>query len=169
MIHLNQLFRLLLIVTFSIGLACKNSEKQDRESIQEQAEQPTINPADTIPPFRSIVKKDAVASFVQKTDNPLNDWYFKVTIFETPKTFHFLMKMQYEEIRGLDTLKLPNLGVQPEVQIKKGPDPFSCIIGFLDKDKQFKEYKKVFVKNNVLKVVTLNHYVARRYRKEETK
>jgi hypothetical protein len=68
------------------------------------------------------------------------------------------MKMQFEEIRGTDTLKLPNFGIMPEPVIRKGPGKYSCIVGFLDKDKQFREYKKVYIKNDVLKVTALKHY-----------
>ena len=112
------------------------------------------------------MKEEAVASFKVTTGNPLNDWYFKVELYETPTTFHYLLKMQYEEIRGTDTLKLPNFGIWPEPVIKKGNEPFSCIIGFMDKDKKFREYKKVYVKNNVLKVTTLKHYTVYAWKKE---
>src|SRR6516162_5840940 len=61
-----------------------------------------------IPPFRKEVKKQPVASYREKTDNPLNDWYFSVSLYETPKTFQYLIKMQFEEVRGDDTLELPD-------------------------------------------------------------
>lgn len=155
---------LIVVLVFSF-YSCRSDSDKNAPVLSEQTESNTVNPVDTIPVFRQNPNKEPVVSYSLKTDNPLNDWYFKVLIFETPKTFHFLMRMQYEEIRGLDTLKLPNFGQMPKIEIKKGPERFSCIIGFLDKNNQFKEYKKVYVKNNVLKVTTLNHYVVQKYRK----
>ena len=74
--------------------------------------------------------------------------------------------MEFEEIRGTDTLRLPNFGTMPEPVIQKGSEKYSCIIGFLDQDKNFREYKKVYVKNNVLRITALKHYaVTERVRK----
>ena len=36
--------------------------------------------SDDIPEFRKQVKKEAVAVYKEKTDNPLNDWYFSVRL-----------------------------------------------------------------------------------------
>jgi hypothetical protein len=68
------------------------------------------------------------------------------------------MRLEYEEMKEKDTLKIPNLGFQPRLEIHKGDEPYSCIIGFLDKENKFREYKKVIAKNNNLKVITLKHY-----------
>jgi hypothetical protein len=38
-------------------------------------------------------------------------------------------------------------------------DQFSCIIGFLDNDKQFRELKLVQAKGDQLKIATLRHWV----------
>lgn len=125
---------------------------------------------DSLPPSvsedRSIVAKEAVARYEEKVDNPLNEWYFRVQLFETPSTFKYRMKLQYEEIRGEDTLKLPNFGTMPKPEIRKGPTPYSCIIGFLDKNAVFREYKKVYVVNGALKVTTLKQYGVSTIRKE---
>jgi len=105
------------------------------------------------------VNKQAVAEYREKVDNPMNDWSFSVQLFETPKTFHYLIKMQFEEVRGEDTLKLPDFGMEPKPEIHKGRDRYSCIIGFLDKENKFREYKEVSVKDGKdLKLTTLNHY-----------
>lgn len=114
-----------------------------------------------IPPVserRDSVSSKPVSSYSERTDNPLNNWYFKVQLFETPQTFKYLVRLQFEEIRGEDTLVLPNLGVMPEPIIKKGPDQYSCIIGFKDQDGKFRDYKKVYVKNNSLRITALKHY-----------
>jgi hypothetical protein len=120
-------------------------------------------PPPKIPPLRNEVKSEAVATHSEKTDNPLNDWYFSVKLYETAKTFHYLMKLKYEEIEGEDTLRLPDFGIMPIPVIKKGSDKYSCIVGFMDKDNQFREYKKVYVTNGELKVTTLKHYTVSTY------
>lgn len=156
-----------LAICSLIFFSCQpaSSDKQASHSGEDsKAEIIKINPQDTIPKTRKEVSSKPVAVFEEKTENPLNDWYFRVKIYETPKTFRYVMKMQYEEINGTDTLKLPNQGIWPTVQIRKGEEKYSCIVGFLDKDGQFREYKKVYVKENVLKVKVLKSYVAYTYR-----
>jgi hypothetical protein len=119
----------------------------------------TRYPSDTIPVFRKEIKKDPVAEYRERTDNPLNNWYFSVRMYETPKTFRYLLKMEFEEISGEDTIKLPNFGIEPKPEIRKGKDKYSCIIGFLDRNNQFREYKMVYINDGThLKLVTLNHY-----------
>jgi hypothetical protein len=114
--------------------------------------------ADLVPPNRAEVKKEAVATYTEKIANPLNDWKFQVSLYETSKTFRYLMRLEYEEMKEKDTLKIPNLGFEPRLEIHKGDEPYSCIIGFLDKENKFREYKKVIAKNNNLRVITLRHY-----------
>jgi hypothetical protein len=112
-----------------------------------------------IPEERAVVHKEPVAEYKIKSDNPLNDWYFSVSLFETNKTFNYLMKIQFEEVRGEDTLKLPDLGLEPKPVIQKGKEKYSCVVGFMDQNNQFREYKLIYVENsNQLKVTTLKHY-----------
>jgi hypothetical protein len=118
-----------------------------------------------VPEYRDSVRKEPVAQHQEKVDNPLNDWYFSVKLYETPKTFQYLIKLSYEEMDGEDTLKLPNFGTLPKPVIQKGNEKYSCIIGFLDKDNQFREYKKVYVKGNSLKITALKHYAVATYEK----
>lgn len=66
--------------------------------------------------------------------------------------------MQYEGVLETDTLKIPNFGTWPMVQVIKGPEKMSCVIGFLDKQKHFKEYKKLLAKDNKLKLLVLKRY-----------
>jgi hypothetical protein len=122
-------------------------------------------PIEKIPPDRTTVNKEPVAEHKEKTENPLNDWYFSVKVYETPKTFDYLMKCKYEELEGDDTLHLPNMGTAPKPVIKKGDDKYSCIVGFMDNNNQFREYKKVYVKNDQLKVTSLKHYSVATYQK----
>lgn len=142
----------------------KEAIKKEDSSLRTPA--PTVvNPANNIPLFRDSIQSEPVASYKEKTDNPLNDWYFAVKLYETPKTFHYRIHLQYEEIEGDDTLKLPNFGIMPEPVIQKGPEKYSCIIGFNDRDGQFREYKKVFVKDDHLKITALKHYAVATYEK----
>lgn len=84
--------------------------------------------------------------------------YFGVKVYETPFTFQYLLEMQYEGMIETDTLKIPNFGTWPVVEVHKGADKLSCIIGFLDKQKSFKEYKMLSAKGDKLSLVTLNRY-----------
>lgn len=127
-----------------------------------------VIPSDTMPEYRKKQRKEPVAEYKEKIEDPLNNWYFSVRIFETSKTFDYQIKLQFEEIKGEDTLRLPNLGAEPNPAIVKGKDKYSCIIGFLDKGNNFKEYKLVSVKEGrVLKLTTLNHYIVTTYLDEK--
>ena len=128
-----------------------------RSSPPEKKTEQVLTPP-SISPERANVKAEPIATYTEKIINPLNDWRFQVQLFETPQTFRFLMKLEYEEMKEKDTLKIPNLGFEPKLEIRKGPEPNSCIIGFIDNKNQFREYKKVAAKNNNLKVTTLKHY-----------
>ena len=160
--HKNKLnliqFKILLFLVFSFVISCNNSQPNEEVSTKKKD---TISKTPYINPDRKEINKEPIASYSEKTDNPLNDWYFKVQLFETDKTFEYLIKLQFEEIRGEDTLKLPNFGRTPEPQIKKGDEKYSCIIGFLDKEDKFREYKKVYVKDNHLKITAIRHYGVR--------
>ncbi len=158
-----------LPILFSLSVISCGSKEPSKSKVPVAETKPdTRSPADKIPAFRKDINKKPVASYKEKTENPLNEWYFKVELYETEKTFHYLMKLEYEEIRGIDTLKLPNFGTLPVPVIQKGPEQYSCIVGFLDKDKKFREYKKVYVKNNVLKVTAIKHYAVSTYLTEKT-
>ena len=143
--------------------ACSEPTK---ENAQQQSAESNAKPLTiTIPEYRDSVSKRPVAEHREKVDNPLNDWYFSVKLYETPKTFHYLVKLKFEEVEGQDTLKLPNFGTLPKPVIEKGNDRYSCIIGFLDKEGKFREYKKVHVEANRLKLTTLKHYAVSSYEK----
>lgn len=152
--------KIVLVVLISIlSFSCASGPDKETKSPDTAVARTVVKPADNIPSERKDVKKEAVASYRVKTDNPLNDWYFSVELFETSKTFQYVMKLAFEEITGKDTLRLPNFGIMPEPVIRKGPEQYSAIIGFLDKEKQFREYKKVYVVGEEkLKVTALKHY-----------
>src|SRR5688572_15073455 len=149
-------FRLLqfLILHFAFLIITACAEKKPASIPNKDS---TAVTAPTVSLTRETIQKKPVVSYSERTDNPLNEWYFSVQLYETKNTFHYLIKMQFEEIRGTDTLRLPNFGTMPEPVIRKGKEQYSCIIGFMDKDKNFREYKKVYVKNNVMRITALRH------------
>lgn len=112
---------------------------------------------------RTEVRKEPVTEYTTKVKDELNELYFKVKLYETPKTFTYLVKVEYEELRNTDTLVLPDFGIPPTVVVKAGPSTYSCIIGFLDKEGLFREYKLVEAKEDRLKISTLKHYTAHTY------
>lgn len=122
---------------------------------------------DTIPEIRKAVKEAPVAKYSERVKDALNDWQFAVTVYETERTFHFLMNMQYKELRVSDSLHIPNFGTLPRIEVRKGKEPLSCIIGFLDKKDVFREYKKVSIKGEQLKFTTLNSYYVGVYRTKQ--
>lgn len=152
---------------FCCLLAAGCRETTPNNDAKTAAETPAVveSPADKIPLNRTTVSKEPIAEHKEKTDNPLNDWYFSVKVYETPKTFLYVMKCKYEELEGDDTLRLPNMGTEPKPVIQKGEDKYSCIVGFMDNNNQFREYKKVYVKNDQLKVSSLKHYSVAAYDK----
>ncbi len=110
---------------------------------------------------RENPNQQAIASYsidVADGVNNANNWKFAANIYETKSTFKFLLKMKYKELEESDTLVIPNLGFIPKVEIRKAATAQACIIGFYDKKNQFKEYKKLSVKNEQLKLTTINHY-----------
>jgi hypothetical protein len=123
-------------------------------------------PTDSIPKTRTNVKTQAVASYSQKTNDKLNDWRFAVDLYETPATFKFLMKIEYETLNESDTITIPDFGIEPVVEIQKGEGDYSCIIGFKGKKGEFLRYKEVSVKNKQLKIATIQHYRTAKFRKK---
>jgi hypothetical protein len=121
---------------------------------------------DTIPALRSIIKPESVASYSEKTKDTLNNWRFAVSLYETRETFKFLMKITYETLNESDTIKIPNFGITPIVEIKKGEAPLSCIIGFKGKEGEFKPYKEVSFTNKQLRIKTIQQYARTRIRKK---
>ncbi len=114
------------------------------------------------PEFRTQVKKEPVGEYSEKIDNG-NDQYFRVRLYETPRTMYYLTKIDFGYLSGEDTIKLPDLGTDPHPVLQKGKDKCSCVIGLLDNDHRFREMKLVYIKNHLkdlsMKITTLKHYV----------
>jgi hypothetical protein len=141
--------------------ACQSSSSDERvpgkDTVLVDVSHPVLPPPKRNPEFRSELKKEAVAQFSEPTGLPEGD--FSVKLYQTRKTVAFRVEMEYAGLPGTDTIKLPDLGTEPHPVLKKGAENFSCIIGFLDNDKQFRELKLVRAKKNVLKITTLRHWV----------
>jgi len=155
-VYLNKLMMKYIVLFFALLIiSCAENGKQQNET---SSSPDTVTSNDTIPIIRKKVNKSPVASYMIPINNPLLHQYFGVKIYETPSTFQFLLRMQYEGMIETDTLKIPNFGTWPIVQVNKGPEKLSCIIGFLDKEKHFKEYKMLLAKNDKLKLIVLKRY-----------
>lgn len=133
--------------------ACRNTEqpaapKQDTVMVS----------YDTIPETRNAIKTAPAAEFSIPVKDELNDWKFAVYAYETKQRFRYLLRMQYKELRVTDSVNIPNFGIEPRIGLRKGPETYSCIIGFYDKNGGFREYKKAFVQNDQFKFTTLKHY-----------
>jgi hypothetical protein len=144
-------------------LACKQNASLESKKGNETT---TYVTNDTIPEIRKEVSKKPVASYWVQI-NPVLEQKFGVDIFETRKTFQYLLKMRYENMIVKDTLQVPNFGVWPKIEGRKGKEKLSCIIGFLDKKKQFKEHKLLIVKNDQLQLKVLKRYYVGVYRDQQ--
>lgn len=145
---------LLFIVLFACNASTNNSNTKDsilHNYKDISLERSTINP-NAVKTYREAVKS------YETTDE------FKVSLYETKQTFHYLIKIQYKELNEEDTLKVPDFGIEPAVNIVKGDSirP-SCIVGFFDEKKQFRESKLIYFNQNKLKIHVLKHYAVATY------
>lgn len=113
---------------------------------------------DTVPELRAVINPNAVAIYHEKIPDELNIWAFDIRVYETGKTFYYLMKIKYEEMDAIDTLKIPNFGIRPIIELHRGDEINSCVVGFKDKQQRFRAYKKVSIQNNRLSIKVLAHY-----------
>jgi hypothetical protein len=111
------------------------------------------------PEVRAQVKKAPVAEYREKTGHIAGD--FVVRLYQTSKTMYYRTEVEFEGLPGTDTIKLPDLGTEPQPVLQKGDAKYSCVIGFLDNDKQFREMKLIHVtpKGDQFKISTLKHWV----------
>lgn len=157
------LFTVLMVM--ACGTSTSNDQNESSPSNTSQSQTAVVS-VDSIPAERSSIRKEEVASYSKKTDDPLNDFYFSVKLYETKYTQRFLMKLTYETLQVSDTISIPYLNIWPNVKIEKGASGLECIVGFLDQQQQFRPYKKVFVENEKLRVKTLHFYRVRGWKKE---
>lgn len=114
---------------------------------------------ENIPAERKNINPNPVKTYTETVKSFATTDEFKVELFETKQTFSYLIKMSFKNLDEEDTLHIPNFGMMPSVEIQKSDSirP-SCVIGFLDQDKKFKESKLVYFENNEIKVHVLKHY-----------
>jgi hypothetical protein len=146
---------LLLVIVLS---ACHSTTNH---SVNPADSDSTSKPIEAIhaPELRQDPRKDAVLEYNESINDPLNkDWAFSVRLFETGKTLAYRVAIRYEALDGQDTIRFPDLGGQPRPVIKRGPDKYSCIIGFIDNDSAFREYKLAYAKRDECGIKTLKHY-----------
>lgn len=67
-------------------------------------------------------------------------------------------------LRLLNCFTSPNIGIEPNVQIEKDSNPFSCTLSFLDKKSQFKPLSRATVKGVRLRFKTVASYAVGVYR-----
>jgi hypothetical protein len=108
---------------------------------------------------RTTVSADPVKVYEEPVGDSLNPtWKFKVELFEQKQSLKYHVKFQYKEVTGEKIFSYPNLGFMPKPELKKGPDPLSCIIGFYDADSTFMELRIVKVENDNLVYRHLKEY-----------
>ena len=108
---------------------------------------------------RATVNAEPVKVYEESVGDSLNpDWKFKVELYEQKKSLQYHAKFQYKEVSGEKIFSYPNLGFMPKPELRKGSDPFSCIIGFYDADSTFMELRLVKVENENLVYRHLKEY-----------
>lgn len=146
-------------LTFLVAVLFLSCQQQSDKSDGSAEDSPNyVVTNDTIPKVRTSPNKSAASEFSQKVPDALNNWLFSVAAFETKDTFKYLLKMKYKEFDTEDIIELPDFGIHPKIEIRKGDEDFSAIVGFLDKNGEFKPYKKVEANGNQLKVSTIRQY-----------
>ena len=122
------------------------------------AEDSVVYTTDKIPETRSNINPNPVKTYNETVKSFETTDEFKVSLFETKETFRYLIKINYKNLDAEDTLNVPNFGEIPYVEIIKGDKRPSCIVGFLDNNKQFREAKLIFFEDNKIEVHVLKHY-----------
>ncbi len=108
---------------------------------------------------RKTVSSLAVKEYTEDVNDPLNpDWKFKVALFEQKESLKYEVRFQYKEVTGEKVFSFPNMGFMPKPELKKGPEKFSCIIGFYDADSTFMELRMIKVENENLVYKHLKEY-----------
>ena len=144
--------------SFIFILILASACNQPDNSEPAKADSTVIVTYDTIPEIRKSIQAVPVAAYSEPINDELNDWKFAVSLQETKRTFHYTVHIQAKEVRITDSVTIPNFGMMPRPEVHKGKEPMSCIIGFLDKNGVFKEYRKVSFQNDRLRITTLNTY-----------
>lgn len=103
---------------------------------------------------RATVNPAAVKEYVAGADTA----QFKVQLFEQKESLNYEVKFSFKDASSEKIFTLPNMGIMPKPELKKGADDLSCIIGFYDADSAFMEYRLVKVENGSLFYRHLKEY-----------
>jgi hypothetical protein len=158
---LYSIMKYIFVFCFITFISCQSNSESDAG----KADTISVHHLSEIPEARSVVKTTPAAEYSEPVKDELNDWKFAVALYETKRTFHYTMRIQCKEMRVNDTINIPNFGIEPKVEVHKGNEPLTAIIGFLDKKNVFQEYREVSFKNDKLRVRTLRTYSVGSYRK----
>jgi hypothetical protein len=114
--------------------ACKQNEQTDKQDHQKNTTQ-QWNP----PPAGTAVDK-----FQERVaEDNLNEKYFRITVVSTEesKEGSYLLKLEYGFNINETTIDLPKWtkGTILKPILKKGPEQYSCLLGFDIGDGQFRE------------------------------
>ena len=142
----------LLFIIIIFCVSCNNSNTTTK------ATDSVVLKYQDIPAERSTINPQAIKTYAETVKSFETTDEFKVELFETKETFNYLIKIQYKQIEAEDTLHIPNFGMQPSVEIKKGDTRPSCIVGFLDVAHTFKESKLIYFDDSKLKIKVLKYY-----------
>ena len=153
-----KFFCSLLII--AIIISCNNADSTSKQVAKKDS---VISLNDTIPLKREQVNEKPVAGF----DENKGDAGINVKIYETTKTFSYLLKVKYHGHDISDTLNIPNFGIWPTIEIKKADADKACIVGFLDNKGAFKEYKLIAASGDKLNIKILKRYAVATYRVNE--
>jgi hypothetical protein len=108
---------------------------------------------------RAVVQSTPVLEYYETVGDTLNpDWKFKVDLYEQKQSLNYQVRFQYKEIQGEKIFTYPNFGFMPKPGLRKGPKPFSCIVGFYDADSVFKELRLIEVDKERLVYRHLKEY-----------
>lgn len=151
-----------LVAAIILLASCKDKNKDNKPGQPAQAltEEPRV--AET----RTTVKPAPAAAYSEPIEDELNNWKFAVELYETKRTFHYTVRVQAKEMRVTDSINIPNFGTEPKVEIRKGKQPLTCIIGFLDTKNEFRGYREVSFLNDNLRMRTIQFYSVGHYQKK---
>jgi hypothetical protein len=121
-------------------------------------EDSVVYTTDKVSETRSNVNPKPVKTYSETVKSFETTDEFRVSLLETKETFKYVIKISYKNLDAEDTLNVPNFGKIPSVEIIKGDKRPSCIVGFLDNNKQFRESKLIFFEDNKIEVHVLKHY-----------
>ena len=147
---MKTIYRALLILLLAACNSTNENTKGNKDSI--------VFTTENIPAERRNVNPQPVKIYEETTKSFETTDEFKVGLYETKQTSTYLIKISYKNLEAVDTLRVPNFGIEPSVGIIKGEKQPSCIVGFLDKDKEFRESKLVYFEEDKLKVHVLKYY-----------